>query len=191
MRPGEVGVPYRVADGLATRERRGAVGLDPGSYRGKTRYRDEPMYLDIARADLSASNMAERAFPRLWRWRPDPPPCAGSKSFPPRLGMTGRAAWLPLPRLNNEGRLYMTNNKVGAEGGTYGSFVQSSPPSSPSEASCSWSSLLSPEILRFGECFGCSNVSSMSRSRDACFVYSRSEVWWRGSDCQLSCNLSL
>ena len=169
MRSGEVGVPYRVADGLAAGGRGGGVRFEV-IIEGKRATEMKSSYLEIARADLSASNMAERAFPRLWRWRPDPPPCAGSKSFPPRFGMTGRAAWLPLPRLNDEDR-FMTKNEVGAEGGTHGSFVQSRPPSSPSEASCSLSSSLSPEILRFGECSGCSNVSSMSRSRDAWSVY--------------------
>ena len=40
--------------------------------------------------------MAERALSRLWRWRPDPPPCAGSKSFSPRFTMTGRADAFPI-----------------------------------------------------------------------------------------------
>ena len=63
MRSGEIRVPYGVADGLAAC----AWRLDPRSYREKTGYRDEPSYLDIARVDLSASNMAKRALPRLWR----------------------------------------------------------------------------------------------------------------------------
>src|SRR6266702_742911 len=41
---------------------------------------------------------------------------------------------------------------------TYGSFVQSRPPSSSPEESCSWSS--SPGLTKEG--FGCSKVSSMS-----------------------------
>ena len=66
MRSSEVWVPYCVADGLAARGGEGGE-LDSRSCRQKIRYRDEPSYLDIARVDLSASNMAERAFSRLWR----------------------------------------------------------------------------------------------------------------------------
>ena len=99
MRSSEIRAPHSVADGLAARAwgKRSCLGS-----RAYMESEGWSSYLDIARVDRSASNMAERALSRLWRWRPDPPPCAGLKSFSPRFGMTGRAA-LPLPRLGAEG----------------------------------------------------------------------------------------
>jgi hypothetical protein len=72
MRAGEIWVPDCVADGLAVRALGGSgVGTVGGAlFLGI----DGCTHLDIVRVDLSASNMAERARSRLWRWRPDPPP---------------------------------------------------------------------------------------------------------------------
>jgi hypothetical protein len=74
-------------------------------------YRWTRTHLDIERVDLSASNMAERALSRLWRCRPDPPPCAGSKSFSPRFKMTGRAVAFPM--LESKGDYDFANDQVG------------------------------------------------------------------------------
>ena len=81
MRSGEIRAPHSVTDGLAVTAR----AWGKRSCLGSRAYMEESewgsSYLDMAWVDCSVSNMAEWALSRLWCWRPDPPPCAGSKSF--------------------------------------------------------------------------------------------------------------
>ena len=86
MSAGKIWIPYSVTDRLAAQQKAGEGAKIEGCHRA---------YLEIARVDLSASNIAKRALSRLWRWRPEPLPFVGSKSFSPRFGITGRAALFP------------------------------------------------------------------------------------------------
>ena len=111
-------------------------------------------YFEIVLSALKASNIAVRALPRLCFWRFDPE--AGSYSFSPRFGMTGREMEGPsLRTFKRQAR------KKKAK--TYGSFVQSRPPSSSSaeESSSSCSSPCPDSCDLETSALGSSRTSSM------------------------------
>lgn len=84
--------------------------------------------------------MAFRARSKTCIWRPDPPPGAGSNSFSPRFGMTGREA-LGLQVDKSREKIRKQDKHI--------SFVQSGPASSSSSEVCSSSSagLSSRDVL--------------------------------------------
>ena len=76
-------IPYRVAHGLTI----GESDLTNDINKLAT-------YFELVLVAFSASNIADLARSKTCLWRPDPPLTFGSKSFSPRLGITGRATEL-------------------------------------------------------------------------------------------------
>ena len=116
VNPGDIWVPDAVAYRLAILTR---------SIWALLAERDDS-YFEIVLSALKASNIASRAVSRLCFWRLDPE--AGSYSLSPRFGMFGREVEGPSLRTEHKDKNGTTKNNWD----TYGSFVQSRPPSSSS-----------------------------------------------------------